>query len=146
MNKVIEIGRITKDPEVKMAGQTSVVNFTIAVNRRFKKDGQQEADFLNCVAMGNTANFIGSFIKKGYLLSIEGRLQSRSYDGQHGKVYVTEIFCESVENLTPRNNATQSAIQKVEQPTQTCVEQNIIDAEPLDYNHVDIDEENLPFY
>lgn len=104
MNKVILIGRLTRDPEVRnTANQVSVCNFTLAVDRRFKDtNGQRQADFVNCVAWRQTANFIGSYFHKGSKIAIVGSIQSRTYDDQQGqKHYVTEVvvdeaeFCES---------------------------------------------------
>jgi single-strand DNA-binding protein len=105
MNKVILTGRITKDPEVRYT-QTgvSVVSFTLAVNRQFRDaNGNNQADFINCTAWRSTADFITRYIKKGYMLLVEGSIQSRSYQGQDGQTrYVTEVVCDSVENLQPR--------------------------------------------
>ena len=103
MNKVILIGRLTNDPEIKntQAGK-QVASYRLAVDRPYKTDGQAEADFLSCVAWGNNATFASSYLKKGMKIAVEGRIQTRSYDGSDGKkVYVTEImidrqeFCES---------------------------------------------------
>ena len=106
MNKVILTGRITKDPEVRYTQQgISVVSFTIAVNRQYRdQNGNNQADFINCTAWRSTADFITRYIKKGYMLLVEGSIQSRSYQGQDGQTrYVTEVVCDSVENLQPRD-------------------------------------------
>ncbi|HPG64303.1 MAG TPA: single-stranded DNA-binding protein [Saccharofermentans sp.] len=100
MNKVILIGRLTKDPEVKnTSSQVQFCNFTIAVDRRFKDaNGQRQADFINCVAWRQTASFIGSYFRKGSKVAVVGSLQSRSYDDQSGqKRYVTEVVVDEVE-------------------------------------------------
>ena len=106
MNKVILTGRITKDPEVRYT-QTgvAVVSFTLAVNRQYRDaNGNNQADFINCTAWRQTADFITRYIKKGYMLIVEGSIQSRSYQGQDGQTrYVTEVVCDSVENLQPRD-------------------------------------------
>ena len=107
MNKVILTGRITKDPEVRYTQQgVSVVSFTIAVNRQYRDaNGNNQADFINCTAWRSTADFITRYIKKGYMLLVEGSIQTRSYQGQDGQTrYVTEVVCESVENLQPRDS------------------------------------------
>jgi single-strand DNA-binding protein len=105
MNKVVLTGRITKDPEVRYT-QTgvSVVSFTLAVNRQFRDaNGNNQADFINCTAWRTTADFITRYIKKGYMLLVEGSIQTRSYQGQDGQTrYVTEVVCDNVENLQPR--------------------------------------------
>ena len=121
MNKVILIGRITKDPEVRFNqnGTSSVLNFTLAMDRAGQRDpqGNRSADFINCVAWNQPAEFISRFVKKGYLLCVTGRLQNRSYQGQDGQMrYVTEVVVETVENLTPRDNA--------QQPNQGNFQQN----------------------
>lgn len=98
MNKVILLGRITRDPELKHAGETSVVNFSIAVDRRFKKEGGQEADFPSCVAFGKTAEFISKYFFQGMKIALEGRLQTGSYTNKDGKkVYTTDVVVEAVE-------------------------------------------------
>ncbi len=106
MNKIILVGRLTKDPELKTSnGGVSIVNFTVAVNRRFKnKDGQYDADFLPCVCYRNTADFISKFFKKGNPICVEGRVQVRNYDAQDGtKRYVTEVVVENAEFVTGKN-------------------------------------------
>lgn len=84
MNKVILMGRLVRDPEIITAGETTIARYTLAVNRRFKKDGQQEADFINCVAIGKNGEFVEKFFKKGQMVSIAGRLQVRSWDDKEG--------------------------------------------------------------
>ena len=106
MNRVSLVGRITKDPEVRYSQTGSaVLAFTIAVDRALRDaNGQRQADFISCVAFGTTADFISRYIKKGFMLAVCGRLQSRSYQGTDGQTrYVTEVICDSVENLTPRD-------------------------------------------
>ena len=101
INRTILVGRITRDPEVKKT-QTgrSVVNFTLAVNRQYNRE---QADFINCVAWGNQADFIGNYINKGALLGVEGRIETRNYEDQTGKrVYITEVICDNVQALESR--------------------------------------------
>ena len=118
MNKVILIGRITKDPEVRYSqnGTSSYLMFTIAVDRGQKDaSGQRIADFINCTAWNQQADFMSRFVRKGYMLSVVGRLQNRSYQGQDGQTrYVTEVIVENVENLQPRDPN-----QPQQQPQQT---------------------------
>lgn len=103
MNKVILMGRLTRDPDVRTTqGGKSVAQMTLAVDRRRGADGQQEADFLSLVAWEKLADIAGQYLHKGSKILVEGRLQSRSYDAQDGsKRYVTEVilsgleFCES---------------------------------------------------
>lgn len=99
MNKVILMGRLTRDPEVKNTTTgKAVATFTLAVDRRFKnKDGQKEADFINIVVWGKQAEFVGQYLSKGSQIGVSGRLQVRSYDGQDGhRRYVTEVVADEV--------------------------------------------------
>lgn len=98
MNKVILLGRLTRDPEARQAGDTKVVNFSLAVDRRYKKEGGQSADFPRCVAFGTTADFVETYFHKGMKMSLEGRLQTGSYTNNDGqKVYTTDVIVEAVE-------------------------------------------------
>lgn len=95
MNKVILMGRLVRDPEIITAGETTIARYTLAVNRRFKKDGQPEADFINCVAIGKNGEFVEKFFKKGQMVSVVGRLQVRSWDDKEGvKHWSTEVITE----------------------------------------------------
>ena len=107
MNKVILIGRLTKDPEVKnTSSQVAVCRFTLAVDRRFKdQNGQRQADFINCVAWRQTANFIGSYFHKGSKIAVVGSIQTRNYDDQSGqKHYVTEVLVDEAEFADSANS------------------------------------------
>lgn len=97
MNKVIEVGRLTKDPELKQTGSgKSVSNFSIAVDRRFKQEDQPSADFFNVTAWGKQAEVIHQYMKKGSQIAIEGRLQQRTYQAKDGsKRNVVEIVLEN---------------------------------------------------
>ena len=100
MNKVELIGRLTKEPELKLtSNQTQFCNFTIAVDRRFKDaNGQRQADFINCVAWKQTAVFIQKYFHKGNRIGLIGSIQTRSFDDQNGqKRFVTEVVVEEVE-------------------------------------------------
>ena len=112
MNKVIEIGRVTKDIELKQLNSgSSAVEFSIAVKRTFKNaNGEYESDFFNCVAFSKTAETISRYVNKGDQIGIEGRLQTRNYTNKEGtKVYVTEIIVENFEFLQKKE-------QKPEEP------------------------------
>ncbi|MDP4144115.1 MAG: single-stranded DNA-binding protein [Bacillota bacterium] len=102
MNKVVLIGRLTKDPELKFTpgNGTAVASFTIAVDRRFSKDSQKEADFIPIVVWGKQAESTANYMSKGKLIGISGRIQTRSYDAKDGtKRYVTEVIAEEVQFL-----------------------------------------------
>jgi single-strand DNA-binding protein len=107
MNKVILIGRLTKDPEVKnTASQVTVCRFTIAVDRRFKdNNGQRQADFISCVAWRQTASFISSYFHKGSKIAVVGSIQTRTYDDNSGqKRYVTEVVVDEAEFADSANS------------------------------------------
>ena len=98
MNKVILMGRLTRNPELKqLASGTLVANFTLAVSRRFKSEGQPEADFIPIVAWGKTAEFVNNYFKKGQQVAVTGRIQVRQWDDKEGKRrYLTEVVAEEV--------------------------------------------------
>ena len=97
MNKTILLGRLTKDPEVRYTqNNTIVVNFTIAVNRRFAKEGEQQADFINVIAWAKTGEFVSKYFKKGQQIALAGRLQTRTYEDDKGKHFITEVVAEEV--------------------------------------------------
>jgi single-strand DNA-binding protein len=107
MNRVVLVGRLTKDPELRYTPNgVPVATFTLAVNRSFTNQaGEREADFINCVIWRKPAENVANFLKKGSLAGVDGRVQTRNYEGTDGKrVYVTEILAESVQFLEPRNS------------------------------------------
>lgn len=105
MNKVILMGRLTRDPEVRYSqGEKpmAIARYSLAVNRRFKREGEADADFINCVAFGSQGEFAEKYLKKGMKIAVSGRIQTGSYTNKDGnKVYTTDIvveehdFCES---------------------------------------------------
>ena len=103
MNKVILMGRLTRDPEIRYSqseNSTAVARFTLAVDRRFKRDGanEQSADFISCVAFGRTAEFMERYTRQGTKLVVEGRIQTGSYTNKDGnKVYTTDVVVEDQE-------------------------------------------------
>ena len=106
MNKVLLIGRLTKDPELRYTQSgTAVASFTLAVNRRFSnQNGEREADFINCVAWQKSAEFVANYFRKGQQMALEGRLQVRSYDGNDGqRRWVTEVVAEQIEFVGSKN-------------------------------------------
>lgn len=112
INRVVLAGRITRDPELrKTSSGISVVSFTLACNRRFSGggDGNQEADFINCVAWRQSADFMANYVKQGALLGVEGRIQTRNYKDQNERtVYVTEVVCDNVQILAQKRDAQNS--------------------------------------
>ena len=101
MNKVIMIGRLTRDPEIRYgqgANGIMIGSFSIAVDRKFKREGEPEADFFNCRTFGKQAEFVEKYLKKGIKIVVEGRLQNDNYTNKEGqKVYRTRIIVENLE-------------------------------------------------
>ena len=98
MNKVILLGRLTKDPDVRYTqseNMLAIARYTLAVDRRFKKEGQPSADFINCVAFGKSAEFAEKYMTKGRLFGVIGKIQTRNYENdKKEKVYVTEVVVD----------------------------------------------------
>lgn len=117
MNKVIISGRIASDIELKStASNVSVCSFRIAVNRRFKNDeGRYDADFINCVAWRSSAEFIKNYFKKGEPIEIAGTLQTRTYEKEGQKSFVTEVLVEEVNFVVQNKNEAQTSSQPLPQ-------------------------------
>ena len=135
MNKVVLIGRLTRDPEIRVLGTgTNVANFALAINRPFKnKDGNIDADFINITVYGRQVDVIQKYTSKGSQICVEGRIQTRSYDAQDGtKRTITEIVADEVEFLTSKASAGDGSNERVEN------KKEVTELEP-------IDDDNLPF-
>ena len=109
MNKVILMGRLTRDPEVRYsAGENAlaIARYTLAVDRRFRRDGEATADFISCVSFGRTAEFAEKYFRQGLKIIVSGRIQTGSYTNRDGqKVYTTEVVVEEQELLRARRPA-----------------------------------------
>ncbi|EEP9900984.1 single-stranded DNA-binding protein [Listeria monocytogenes] len=108
MNRVMLVGRLTKDPELRYTpAGVAVATFTLAVNRTFtNQNGEREADFIQCVVWRKPAENVANFLKKGSMAGVDGRIQTRNYEDNDGKrVFVTEVVAESVQFLEPINHA-----------------------------------------
>ncbi|EJR28893.1 single-stranded DNA-binding protein [Bacillus mycoides] len=105
MNRTILVGRLTKDPDLRYTPNgVAVATFTLAVNRPFMNQGQRESDFISVVIWRKQAENVANYLRKGSLAGVDGRIQTRNYEGQDGKrVYVTEVLAESVQFLEPKN-------------------------------------------
>ena len=106
INRVVLVGRLTKDPDLRYTPNgVAVCSFTLAVNRPFtNQQGERDADFINCVAWRKQAENVANYLKKGSLAGIDGRIQTRSYEAQDGRrVYVTEVVAENVQFLEPKS-------------------------------------------
>ncbi|WP_283265378.1 single-stranded DNA-binding protein [Streptococcus dysgalactiae] len=139
INNIALVGRMTKDAELRYtASQVAVATFTLAVNRRFKEqNGEREADFINCVIWRQSAENLANWAKKGALIGITGRIQTRNYENQQGqRVYVTEVVAESFQVLESRNQ--QQSGQG--NPSQNDNSQSFSNSNPMD-----ISDDDLPF-
>ncbi len=112
MNKVILIGRLTRDPELRHTPQgTAVCQITVAVNRRGAQPGQQDADFINVSVWGVQAENVARYMAKGRQVAVEGRIQTRNYDDKDGKkVYVTEVIATNVQFLDSKGSGSDSSV------------------------------------
>ena len=123
MNKVVLIGRLTKDVELRytQTNNTAVASFSLAVNRKFVKTGEErQADFFNIIAWNKLAETISKYLFKGNQVAISGRLETRSWDDANGqKHYVTEVIAEEVDFIEPRNKQNNDAILNSPVPVNT---------------------------
>lgn len=148
MNRVVVVGRLTRDPELKYTPSGhAVANFNVAVNRQFKnKDGEQEADFIQCVTWRKQAENLANYMKKGSQIGVDGRLQTRNFEDKNGRtVFVTEILAESIQFLESKNSTgnTNSSNSK-QQPKQTEQPQQPQSFEQAG-EQINIGDDDLPF-
>lgn len=147
INRVVLVGRLTKDPEFRTTPSgVDVATFTLAVNRNFKsKNGEQQADFINCVVFRKQAENVNNYLNKGSLAGVDGRLQSRSYENAEGqRVFVTEVVCDSVQFLEPKNTQSSNNNQSNNQVRQR--EKALQSDNPFNNNNnFDMDDSSLPF-
>ena len=148
MNKVVLVGRLARDPELRTTQSgTPVVSFTVACDRRFARQGEErQADFISCVAWNKTAEFVSRYFTKGMRIALDGRIQTRSYDDQNGnKRYVTEVIAENVEFAQSKNEG--SAAQTPNQPAQQKPAAPQAPSSDIDgFMPIEgIEEEDLPF-
>lgn len=148
MNKVILVGRFTRDPDLRTTTTgKSVATFSLAVDRRYKQEGQPTADFFNIVAWGRQAEVICRYLGKGRQIALSGHLQSRSYDGKDGvKRYVTEVVLEDFDFIGSKNDGGGSGYNQTsaEGPPQTSTMNDM----PLDFDddfHLIADNDEVPF-
>ena len=149
INSVVLVGRLTKDVELrKTQSGLSVASFTIACDRRLsqeqKNNNEQSADFINCVAWRGSADFLGKYARKGDTVGVEGRIQTRNYDRDGQRVYVTEVLANSV-NLLHSKQTAQSQEQATYEPqaTQEPKPQQMSDFDYLP--NVEVSSDDLPF-
>jgi single-strand binding protein len=143
INRVVLVGRLTKDPELRYTPNgVAACTFTLAVNRPFtNQQGDRDADFINCVAWRGTAENLANYQKKGNLIGIDGRIQTRSYEGNDGKRrYIAEVIAESVQFLEPKKDETTKQ-QSQQKPQMTGGPDSFFD----DSEPINIDDLDLPF-
>ena len=155
INRTVLVGRLTRDPELRVSqNNVSVTTFNLAVNRPFtSKDGEQQADFINCVTFRKQAENVNQYVKKGSLVGIDGRIQTRNYENKEGqRVYVTEVVCDSVQFLEPKAKNQGSQQQNIQTGTNTPQRQNNATQGGYEQNPfanangpVDIKDDDLPF-
>lgn len=141
INRVILVGRLTKDPEYRQTPNgVSVATFTLAVNRSFtNSQGEREADFINVVVFRKQAENVSKYLFKGSLAGVDGRIQSRNYENNEGRrVFVTEVVADNVQFLEPKNNNQQN--NQSQQQGQAPANNNA-----FSNNNADIDTDDLPF-
>lgn len=139
INRVVLIGRLTKDPELRYTPTgTPVTNFTLAVNRKFtNQQGKREADFINIVTWKGLAENVANYMKKGRLVAVEGRIQTRNYDNNEGKrVYITEVVGDNVQFLESQNNQNNYSNPSVASENEPFIDEG---------NPIDISDDDLPF-
>lgn len=147
MNKVILMGRLTRDPEIRYVNNennTCIANYTLAVDRRFKRQGdEQTADFIRCVAMGKGGEFAEKYLHQGTKIVVEGRIQTGSYTNKDGqKIFTTDVLVELQEFAESKAASAQNGNQNASAPTRPNVAQNDSDGF---MNIPDAIEEELPF-
>ncbi len=138
LNRVVLVGRMTRDPELRRTGTgTAVTSFTIAMNRNFtSQNGERQADFIPCVVWNKAAENVARYCSKGSLVGVDGRLQSRQYENQDGRrVTVVEVVCDSVQFLETRSQASKRPVPQPAQP------QNNFNDAFYDMNGMDIKKE-----
>ena len=133
MNKIVLLGRLTKDIELRQAGETSVANFSLAVNRTFKRDGEPDVDFFNCVAFGKRAETLAQYVHKGNQLAIEGHVQMGQYTNKDGvNVKTFDVMVDGFDFIGGKSEQTKS---EPGTPTET----------PTENFDLDLEIDDLPF-
>lgn len=159
MNRVVLVGRLTKDPDLRYTpAGAAVATFTLAVNRTFtNQNGEREADFINCVVWRKPAENVANFLKKGSMAGVDGRVQTRNYEDSDGKrVFVTEVVAESVQFLEPKNNNVEGTTSNNHQNKANYSNNNQTSSYRADTSQksdsfanegkpIDINEDDLPF-
>lgn len=137
MNKIVLLGRLTKDIELRQAGETSVANFSLAVNRTFKRDGEPDADFFNCVAFGKRAETLEKYVKKGNQLAIEGHVQMGQYTNKDGvNVKTFDVMVDGFDFVGGKSDKAESETNHEPEPKTETPNENF---------DLDLEIDDLPF-
>jgi single-strand DNA-binding protein len=140
INRVVLVGRITGEPELRRTSTgTAVVSFTLAVDNRFQRDNERSADFISCIAWNQSAEFMEKYVHKGDVLGVDGRISTRNYESNGKKVYVTEVVCESLRLLQSKNSGSRS------ESYEPVREEKVKESPSFDDAGFDISDEDLPF-
>ena len=150
LNRVILVGRTTRDVDFRRTSSgTPVATFTLALDNRYVlKDGKPTTDFINCVAWNKTAETMDKYVKKGMLIAIEGRLQTRNYENKDGnKVYVTEVVCDNMRMLESKNSGGSSAtyLEDYEPANNGYQSDEVSNSQNTSDVELNISEDDLPF-
>lgn len=157
INNVVLVGRLTKDIELrKTSSNISTCTFTLACNRKYTSGNNNgpTADFISCVAWRQSADFLAQYASKGSIVGVEGRITTRNYEGQNGKVYVTEVTCDSVQLIGgSKSNASSNVTSNVASQNKTFTpsvepsfEENNLQDDFSNTPSLDISSDDLPFY
>jgi single-strand DNA-binding protein len=144
INRVVLVGRLTRDPELRRtASDMPVASFVLAVDNRGKtQDGQKTASFIPCVVWSNQADNVAKFVRKGSLVGVEGRLNQRSFDRKDGsKGQVIEVICDSVQFLEPKSAAEKSVNEVAVESAKPAEAKD----ESKNLDHIDVPDDDLPF-
>ena len=149
LNKVILIGRTTRDVDFRRTSNgTPVASFTLALDNRYVlKDGKPTTDFINCIAWNKTAETMDKYVKKGMLIAVEGRLQTRNYENKDGnRVYVTEVVCDNMRMLESKNSSSSTSTYLEDyEPTNNGYTSDSDTTTPTSDVELNISEDDLPF-
>lgn len=148
INRVVLVGRMTRDPELRRTNTgAAVTSFTLALNRNYKAADGQQADYINCVVWNKIAENVEKYCSKGSLVGVEGRLRSRNYDNAQGqKIYVVEVVCDSVQFIeTKANREREQQKQEVKKVTEPFYMADLENDFNNDFNSFDIMEDDIQF-
>ena len=160
INRVVLVGRLTKTPDLRYTPNgVPVATFTLAVNRTFpNQKGEKEADFIQCVTWRKVAENVANYLKQGSLVGVDGKIQTRNYEGENGKrVYITEILAENVQFLEPKNSRSRQNHQDLdkvienqfgqhrERPSENSGQYTPQSKDPFPNGQIDISDDELPF-